>query len=353
VFLLCLCCNSCLGNFQWFQILPNTPAPQSPTARYHHIFSAIGNSSGVLQGGFNLATGSFLSDTWLYLPDIKSWKQVPASPEALSRAYHAADTYENSVIIHGGDSPAGVLNDIWRYDSDKNTWTQDVYSNVPAGVAPLLFRQYHEGVVVGTKFYLFGGHTASLGRTSNDLLAYDLTTRQWAVVVPDGTPGNPPARQGHSLSYYKDKKLGDVLIVVGGYSDKPYTGGYNDTWRYVITNNKWQEIISTAKPEGRYGHDAAVAGDTLLLYGGITTFNTENPPTYDVFYSDVWGLDLDAENPQWTLIIPNDDPTGPGARQGQQVAVLNGYFTNVGGYIQYFGVVNDVYYLIDVDDKTK
>lgn len=37
-----------------------------------------------------LDIGSFLSDTWLYLPDTKAWKQVPTSPDALARAYHAS-----------------------------------------------------------------------------------------------------------------------------------------------------------------------------------------------------------------------------------------------------------------------
>lgn len=339
------------GDWNWYQVLPNDPSTLSPTPRYHHTFAEIGNNTGVLQGGFNLNTQSYLNDTWIYLADDKNWKQVESSTaKVLNRAYATSNTYNKEVVLYGGQGPAGSFDDVWRFSLENPVWQQDTYSKVPPEVAKVLARQYHGAAIVEStgKMYVFGGRVGSLGHTSNDLLSYDLNTKEWALIIDDGATGSPLEREGHSFTFYDDKKLGPVLILFGGYSDEPYTGGFNDTWRFIIGTNKWEQITGAVNvPEGRYGHDAAIAGDTLIIYGGISTHNIDFPPTFDIFYSDIWTLLLNDESLTWNNDIPNDAPTGPGARQGQQVALLNGYFTNTGGYVQYFGVVNDVWYLID------
>jgi len=80
-----------------------------------------------------------------------------------------------------------------------------------------------------------------------------------------------------------------------------------------------------------------------VVYGGLSTHNVTQPPTYDTYYSDVWSLQLSGGGvSKWVQELA---ASAPGNRQGHQSAVVNGTFYTLGGYIQYFGLANDVWSL--------
>jgi len=156
---------------------------------------------------------------------------------------------------------------------------------------------------------------------------------------------SPSGRQGHTLHAFNDSVHGPSLVLFGGYCDRPWTGGYNDTWQYIIQTNKWIKLSNTTAPSARYGHSGVVFNNTLVIYGGMSTQNINNPPPYDVYYGDVWSLQLyGGGNSSWVNVLP-DTEKGPGRRQGHQTALVNSTLYCAGGYIQFVGLGNDIWSL--------
>jgi len=334
-----------LGALTWQLEKASNATAWHPAPRYHHGFAVLNNRTAVLAGGFDFDNGGlYLNDTWLYHFENKTWHRALNGTAALNRAYFTAHEHRREVVIFGGAGPNGkIYDDVWRYSIIHNNWTQDSYLNVSQTVAALISRQFHASTILGDKLYIFGGHTFSNGRTSNSLLSYDLNSTEWAVVEADGSAGSPPGRQGHSLQAFHDPSLGPSLILFGGYSDNPFTGGYNDAWQYVILKNAWIELPQTGAPAGRYGHAAARVEDSIIIFGGISSHNITTPPTYDIYYADVWSLQITGGGvSKWVQELAT---SAPGNRQGHQAAAVNGTFYSTGGYTQYVGLSNDVWSL--------
>jgi len=344
IFALFLFFSFALGQYSWNLEKAINTTVHAPSPRYHFGFSVLSNRTGVLVGGFDFDNGGiYLNDTWLYHFENKTWTRAIHGNANLTRAYFTAHTYKHEVVIFGGVGPGEVeKGDVWRYSIANNTWTQDTFSNLTSTLIDLIPRQFHSSTIIGDKLYIFGGHAQIYGRTSNSLLSYDLNTTRWSILSADGSSG-PTGRQGASLEAYEDPTLGPSLILFGGYSDKPYTGGYNDAWQYVILKGAWIELTQTGAPAGRYSHDAVILKNSLVIYGGLSTHNVTQPPTYDTYYSDVWSLQLSGGGvSKWVQELA---ASAPGNRQGHQSAVVNGTFYTLGGYIQYFGLANDVWSL--------
>jgi len=338
-------CSLCLAKgAEWVQIIPANLSPR-PSGRYYFGFAPYG-SGGLINGGFNF---DFLNDTWYFsaAPGGVGW----TGKETLnSRAYSTLNTYGNAAYLFGGVGSISVAyNDLWQYSFATNTWTQIEYV-VESIVAPLLVRQYHAADILGDILYVVGGfvYGEDPPRSANDVLAYNISTSTWSLLYSGPGASGPAIRQGHTANAFIDPIYGTSIVTFGGYtvfSNGSLTGGYADVWQYIVSSGEWIELSSGAGggPAGRYGHNSALIGNTLYIYGGLST--AYGTPNIDTYYGDTWALSLGGGGAAtWATVLP-DSGTGPGRRQGHRGGVVNGQFYTVGGYEQDIGFTNDVWAL--------
>lgn len=130
-------------------------------------------------------------------------------------------------------------------------------------------------------------------------------TPQWTNTIPEGAPGSPPVRRGHTAVY---NPANDRMIVFGG--DSTGCGSkYNDTW--VLKNATgaggtpvWEQLsVAGSLPPARSDHSAVydVASNRMIIAGG------DSPGTLN----DVWVLsnaDGLGGTPAWTELVPTGGP---------------------------------------------
>lgn len=173
----------------------------------------------ILFGGGTLAGES--NDTWAYDPLTNKWTEVqPPGDLPSARRAHAAvyDERAGKMILFGGylaqsseddDRPLNLADDTWAYASVANTWTL----LQPGGDSPA--PRLGHAMVYDTRsgqVILFGGLTNE--GFLNDTWAYDPVTNKWRELHPEGDL--PLARVGHAMVF--DGRSGQV-IMFGGDTD--------------------------------------------------------------------------------------------------------------------------------------
>jgi cysteine-rich repeat protein len=201
----------------------------------------------VLFGG--ASSSGYLDDTWEW--DGVAWRQLTSarSPIARARAAMAYDRGAARVVLFGGVGAAGRRGDTWSWDGE--AWTELVVAGPSAREGAAMATDGEDGLV------LFGGL---------DQMGHRADTWRWqGGTWDDVTEGTAPAaRRGHAMAV--DPTTGGI-VVFGGLTD----GGRSDeTWRYA--DGAWTELSPGAAPSARAW--AALATDArrgqLLLMGGDT-----------------------------------------------------------------------------------
>lgn len=221
----------------WHQLFP----AQSPSGRVN-IDQALDYDSRrgklILFGG--LSSIGYLNDTWEF--NGSNWTEVTTSQSPLARDAHvmAYDPNRNVTVLFGGFSPSNhYLNDTWEYNG--TSWRQVYPPQSPPG-------RFHSSMTYDSRrrvIVLFGGTTINNTKL-NDTWEYDGTT--WHQV---STPQSPTVRENHSITY--DSKTG-VVVLFGGYGNAGTL--LNDTWEYNGTT--WLQISTSQSPSAR--------GETSLAY---------------------------------------------------------------------------------------
>src|SRR5947208_3490864 len=86
----------------------------------------------ILFGG--ATTAGNLDDTWGYDFETNTWMNMEPAVKPPGRAYHAMayDSGSDRVILFSGSSAVGPLNDTWAYDFGANEWTNMTPASSPA-----------------------------------------------------------------------------------------------------------------------------------------------------------------------------------------------------------------------------
>ncbi len=259
---------------EWAQQSPAT----SPTARRFASMAddpAIGKI--VLFGGESSA--GRLNDTWTY--DGSEWtRQSPAThPPARRSAAMAYDPAIGKVVLFGGVGEGGefgLLGDTWTYDGTE--WTQQSPATHPP-VRNGASMAYDPAI---GKIVLFGGE----GVTSllDDTWTYDGS--EWTQQSP---AAEPPVRTAASMAY--DPEIGE-MVLFGGAGELPVLG---DTWIYDGTD--WTQQSPAASPVARRAasmdYDAATG--QIVLFGGFSEEGASG---------DTWTYD----GSTWTQQSPTTSP---------------------------------------------
>jgi len=340
-------------------------AANVPGARYGGVSWTDTAGDLWLFAGFGLdSTGGrdYLNDLWRYDPDNNTWTWINGSETVMQPGTYGEQGIPNAANVPGAryesaawtDNGTGdlllfggygldngtredILNDLWRYDPDNNTWTwingsddvieEGIYGeqgipdadNMPGS-------RYNPASWTDRNgdLWLFGGY--GMGRDYmgylNDLWRYDPDNNTWTWINGSKKPNKSgiygaqgmPAERNMPGSRYDavswTDHTGDLWLFGGyGYASSG-RDNLNDLWRYDPDTDTWTWISGSDRPEkfGIYGTQGipsaanmpgarngsaawvGSAGD-LWLFGGYNYFSSK----FLDYANDLWSFELPAD----------------------------------------------------------
>lgn len=126
------------------------------------------------------------NDLWSLDVDTWQWKLLqPAGASPPPRADHSGvmwrycdcGHWKDILVVFGGSTVDGLLNDVWLYDVDTATWRQ-----AHCGGQQPTPRSSHAAAIIKGCMLISGGRTAD--SLANDLWTLDLTTLTWRLSLP-------------------------------------------------------------------------------------------------------------------------------------------------------------------------
>ncbi|XP_047981397.1 acyl-CoA-binding domain-containing protein 6 isoform X2 [Salvia hispanica] len=224
----------------------------------------------------NCASGG--SENWMVL-SISGEKPTP-------RFNHAAAVIGNKMVVVGGESSNGLLEDVQVLSFDRFSWTpvsSKLYLSPTSLPLKIPACKGHALVPWGKKVLLIGGKTESVSDRVS-VWAFDMEAECWSLIEAKGDI--PTARSGHTVV-----RANSVLILFGGEDTKRRK--LNDLHMFDLKSLTWLPLHCTGpRPCSRSNHIAALYNDKILfVFGGASKSRTLN---------DLYSLDFEAM--VWTRI---------------------------------------------------
>ncbi|KAF8387894.1 hypothetical protein HHK36_026556 [Tetracentron sinense] len=228
----------------------------------------------------------------------ENWMMLSTTGEKPApRFNHAAAVIGNKMVVVGGESGHGLLEDVQVLDFDAFTWTtasSKLYLSPNSLPLKIPGCKGHSLVSWGKKALLIGGKTdQGSGRIS--VWAFDTEIEGWSLMEAKGEI--PVARSGHTVV-----RAGSVLILFGGENAKRRK--LNDLHIFDLKSQMWLPLHCTGNgPSPRSNHVAALYDDNILfVFGGASKSRTLN---------DLYSLDF--ETMVWSRIKPRGFHPSPRA----------------------------------------
>lgn len=215
------------------------------------------------------------AESWMVL-SISGDKPTP-------RFNHAATVIGNKMIVVGGESGSGLLDDVQVLKFDQFTWTS-ISSKLYLSPSSLPLKipacRGHSLVSWGKKALLIGGKTDPASDRIS-VWAFDTETECWSLVEAKGDI--PIARNGHTVV-----RASSVLILFGGEDAKRKK--LNDLHMFDLKSFTWLPLHCTGTgPSPRSNHVAALYDDkNLVIFGGTSKSRTLNDLYSLDFETMVW-----------------------------------------------------------------
>lgn len=226
----------------------------------------------------------------------QSWRKIAIDDELpMPRSHHTAvyDNQNHRMLIFGGKSEQGYLNDLWGFDLSAHTWTEII----PAGSFPKA-RSSHVAIhaKVEGKMFIFSGE-ANDPRFLEDTWAFDTSLNSWGDVSPVGQPFH---RYGSAAIYDSGRQ---AMVIFGGIV---YQARFDDSWSFNLLNYAWSDISpQDTKPVQRCVHAAVYRplSDEMIIFGGTTNVSD--------YLGDLWAFNLTLQN--WTKLASGENFPPPRA----------------------------------------
>ncbi|XP_051130459.1 acyl-CoA-binding domain-containing protein 6 [Andrographis paniculata] len=233
-------------------------------------------SSSNAPGLNNCTSGS--SENWMVL-SISGEKPTP-------RFNHATAVIGDKMVVVGGESSNGLLDDVQVLSFDEFSWTtasSKLYLSPTSLPLKIPACKGHTLVPWGKKVLLIGGKTEPVSDRIS-VWAFDMESECWSHIEAKGDI--PTARSGHTVV-----RANSVLILFGGEDARRRK--LNDLHMFDLKSLTWLPLHCTGpRPSPRANHIAALYNDQMLfVFGGASKSRTLN---------DLYSLDFEAM--VWTRI---------------------------------------------------
>ncbi|MFS8001540.1 putative kelch-type beta propeller [Helianthus anomalus] len=253
------CSSTATGNSEgWRKI---STSGDKPTPRFNHASVVIGKKMIVVGGE---SGKGLLEDVQVLNLENYSWTTASSrlylSPSSLQLKIpackgHCLVPWEKKVLLVGGrTSPPSDRVSVWAFDVGTESWSLvEAKGDIP------IARSGHTIVRAGSKLILFGGED-NKRRKLNDLHMFDLKSLTWLPLHCKGA--GPSARCNHVATLYDDK----LLLVFGGTSKSK---SLNDLFSLDFETMMWSRIkIHGFHPSPRAGCCGVLCGTKWYIAGG-------------------------------------------------------------------------------------
>ncbi|XP_039127045.1 acyl-CoA-binding domain-containing protein 6 [Dioscorea cayenensis subsp. rotundata] len=234
---------------------------ERPTPRSHHAATVVGSKMVVVGGE---SGKGLLDDTLILNMEKLAW--VVASPKAYLSPNgvpsnipackgHCLVSWGKMVLLIGGKTdPVSDRVQVWSFDVESECWSSiEAKGDIPAA------RSGHTVIRAGPVLILFGGED-SKGRKLNDLHMFDLKSLTWLPLHYTGT--GPSPRSNHAAALYDDR----ILLVFGGQAKSKIL---NDLYSLDFETMVWSRIkVKGHHPSPRAGCCGALCGTKWYIAGG-------------------------------------------------------------------------------------
>lgn len=220
----------------------------------------------VLRFGGSTTDLSKVNSVYKLDPRSLSWSPVQCvGPTPEGRAGHGAVSlgpHQSRMLIFGGVSRLGRLNDLHVFDVERSSWSPVVSS----GPAPCP-RARHSMAVCGDAALVFGGRDGYRylsDRYFNDLHCFNAARSEWFPLRTKCNGPWPAPRSGCVAEVLDERRM----LVHGGYDEKTYFG---DTWILDMVSWSWEKLPypdEPTQPPVRESHASATLSNAALVYGG-------------------------------------------------------------------------------------
>jgi len=220
---------------------------------------------------------------WSLINPDSAWPSARAAHSGV--LFVSARSKYREFWIFGGRDANTVYADLWMYSFEKNVWILvddgDVQHPDYYGPGPRAFHSAVAYTLNAQQFMLLFGGTDGASVYLNDLWKYDFQKEEWFEVVPNsGTSPSPRVGQQALLNII-DNKL--YMWVFGGQGE---VGEMNDAWFFDITLSTWNVTSNVGQmgPRRAYFSAAVFNNTSNIVYGG---FVSEYNLTTSV-WNDMW-----------------------------------------------------------------
>lgn len=224
-----------------------------------------------------------------------TWTQVyPSGSTPGTRYYHSAAVIGRKMLVVGGDSDRGMLNDVQQLHVGKLSWTVLAPLSKTKAAQQLPLCRGHSLIAWGQRLLLVTGETdPPMEHVS--VWSFDMEKKNWSKVEAKGD--FPVVRSGHSVT-----RAGSVLILFGGEDVKGRK--LNDLHMFDLKSSMWLPLLAMGSvPSPRSKHVAAIYDDRLLLvFGGASKSK---------YLNDLHALDFEAM--EWSRLKTRGVVPGPRA----------------------------------------
>jgi N-acetylneuraminic acid mutarotase len=257
---------------QWNAVNLRSSPDSVPKQRALHVGAVVGDAMYIF-GGYD--GSSRLNDIHKFEFQVGTWQMVqPASSSNIpsARDRMSAVSYRESMYIFGGYDGTNRVNDLWRFDTIRNSW--DLCEFV--GQAPSA-RHSHNMVESDGKLYILFGYD---GNYKSDIHEYCVARKTWVQITAKGSIPRPRYRSSvvvHSGTHF---------LSFGGHDGLKHL---DELYSFDLGSNTWSLIEplipisslgpyairtlspNTAPPPShRDSHSAVVHGESMFVFGGST-----------------------------------------------------------------------------------
>ena len=231
-----------------------TPTPYDRHS-YSEIAIAPDQNRLYLWGGANShISDNWQGDTWFYDFATHSWAEVDTigPPYTVFEQTMVYDPVNRKLVLAGG-APSGYQDGTRTYllNAANAAWADASAAGQPG---PRMSQSMVYDPVRRATWMFGGGYP--YGTAGNDLWRYDTVSNSWTQVAQSGAI--PSARNFAAMAYDSQH---DVVLLWGGVLNS--TTSYNDTWLFRPATQQWQQLAPTVSPPGAFDYAENLAYDPV------------------------------------------------------------------------------------------